>query len=89
MEVDFIVQDSFALVRPQWKLVVDLQEATHAFSEAVAVNYKQQTQEKAVEHEDDVEESASDDDMERDMLPDVEDEVSSGEEHEVIAFPAL
>ena len=86
MDIDFIVQDTFTLVRPQWKLVTDLHAATRAFSEAIAANYKQQTHEKAVEHEDDAEESPSDEDIERELLPDDEDEFSSGEEHEVIAF---
>ena len=86
MDIDFIIQDTFALVRPQWKLVTDLQEATRAFSDAVAVNYKQQTQEKAADPEDDAEESPSDEDAEGELLPDVEDEGSSAEEHEVIAF---
>jgi regulator of nonsense transcripts 2 len=85
MDIDFIVQDTFLLLRPQWKLVTDLPEATHAFSEAIAVNYKQQNQEKAVEQEEEAEESPSDDDMERELLPDIEDEVSSGNDHEVIA----
>jgi regulator of nonsense transcripts 2 len=86
MDIDFIIQDTFAFVRPQWKLVTDLQEATRAFSEAVAVNYKQQTQEKAADPEDEAEESPSDEDAEGELLPDVEDEGSSGEEHEVIPF---
>jgi regulator of nonsense transcripts 2 len=83
MDIDFIVQDTFALVRPQWKLVTDLQEATRAFSEAIAVNYKQQSQEKVAEHEDDADDSPSDEDMEREILPDAEDEVSSGEDQDV------
>jgi len=85
MDIDFIVQDTFALVRPQWKLVTDLQEATRAFSETVATNYKQQTEEKVAEHEVDAEDSPSDEDLEREILPDAEDEASSGEDQEVIA----
>lgn len=89
MDIDFIVQDGFALVRPQWKLASDLQEATRAFSEAVAVNYKRQNQDKVVDHEDDAEESPFDDDMEREILPDVEDEPSSGEDHEVFQLSRI
>jgi regulator of nonsense transcripts 2 len=86
MDIDFIIQDTFALVRPQWKLVTDLQEATRAFSDAVALNYRQQAQEKAADPEDDAEESPSDEDAEGELLGDVEDEGSSAEEHEVIAL---
>jgi regulator of nonsense transcripts 2 len=86
MDIDFIIQDTFALVRPQWKLVTDLQEATRAFSDAVALNYRQQAQEKAADLEDDAEESPSDEDAEGELLGDVEDEGSSAEEHEVIAL---
>ena len=42
MDVDFIVQDTFALVRPQWKLATNLDEAGRAFADAVAQNYKTQ-----------------------------------------------
>jgi regulator of nonsense transcripts 2 len=88
MDIDFIVQDTFALLRPQWKILTDLQEASRVFSEAVALNYKQQQgQEKITEQEDDAEESLSDDDMEGEVLPDVGDEMSSGEEHEVSQLP--
>jgi regulator of nonsense transcripts 2 len=49
MDIDFLVQDTYALVRPQWKLVTELSEAARLFSEAVAVNYKQAAHEKASE----------------------------------------
>lgn len=84
MDIDFIVQDTFALVRPQWRLITDLQEATRTFSEAITANYSQQNQEKVTEHEDDLEDSPSDEDVERELLPDVEEEGSSAEEPEVI-----
>lgn len=83
MDIDFIIQETFALVRPQWKLVADLNEATRAFSEAIAVNYKQHNQEKVVEQEEDADDSPSDDDGEREMMLDADDEVSSVEDHEV------
>ncbi|KAF7511975.1 hypothetical protein GJ744_003208 [Endocarpon pusillum] len=82
MDIDFIVQDTFALVRPQWRLITDLQEATRTFSEAITANYTQQNQEKVTEHEDDLEDSPSDEDVERELLPDVEEEGSSAEEPE-------
>lgn len=43
MDVDFVVQDTYALLRPQWKLIADLAEAGKAFGEAVKQNYQSQT----------------------------------------------
>lgn len=85
MDIDFIIQDTFAMVRPQWKLETDLQEASRAFSEAIAINYKQQSQDKITEQDDEAEELPSDEDIEREVLLD-EDEPSSIEDHEVISI---
>ncbi|KAI9762041.1 MAG: hypothetical protein M4579_000677 [Chaenotheca gracillima] len=57
MDVDFLVHDTYALARPQWKLAVDLDEASQVFSEAVSKNYKPQEAEK------DAESDGSDDDL--------------------------
>lgn len=62
MDVEFIVQDAYALVRPQWKLITDLEEASRVFGEAVKQNYQTTTTDKPVEPEED-DESASDDDV--------------------------
>ena len=35
MDIEFIVQDTFALIRPQWKLAADLEEAAKVFQAAV------------------------------------------------------
>ncbi|EPE02340.1 nonsense-mediated mrna decay factor [Ophiostoma piceae UAMH 11346] len=35
MDIEFIVQDTFALIRPQWKLATDLEEAAKVFQVAV------------------------------------------------------
>ncbi|OAA69040.1 nonsense-mediated mRNA decay factor (Upf2) [Cordyceps fumosorosea ARSEF 2679] len=40
MDIDFIVQDTFGLTRPQWKFAANLEEATKAFHEAVALDQK-------------------------------------------------
>lgn len=61
MEMEFLVQDTYSLVRPNWKLVIDLAEASKIFAEAVSANYKQQGAEKSVDQGDDLDESASDD----------------------------
>jgi regulator of nonsense transcripts 2 len=72
MEIDFMVQDSFASVRPQWKLVTDLPEAARLFSEAIATNYQQQAEDRsgAIEEEED---SASEDGLgDDDVGPDAD-----------------
>lgn len=83
MDIDFLVQDTYALVRPQWKLVTDLGEAVRLFSEAVAVNYKQSAQDKAAEVEEEVEDSASDEANDEEGVPDINDVGSSSEDVEV------
>ena len=83
MDIDFLVQDTYALVRPQWKLVTELSEAVRLFSEAVAVNYKQTAQEKASEVDEDGEESASDEGNDEDGIPDINDADSLSEEADV------
>lgn len=40
MDVEFDLQDVFALVRPQWKLVATLEEAGAAFAEACKEQYQ-------------------------------------------------
>ena len=59
MEIDFMAQDTFSLVRPNWKLVTDLSEAAKLFGEAVSANYKSQSAEKTSEQVDENEESSS------------------------------
>lgn len=85
MDIEFVVQDSYALTRPQWKFATDLEEAGKLFAEAVAQNYRTQETEKAPEPDEDAESSDSEDGMEDDELPDGEDEEqSSNEEAEVL-----
>jgi regulator of nonsense transcripts 2 len=81
MDIDFLVQDTYTLVRPNWKLVTDLTEATKLFGEAVNANYKSPGVGKQVE---DVDDSASEDgdgDADIDIEADVRD--SSDDEAEV------
>jgi len=86
MDIDFIVQDAFNLTRPQWKLITNLEEASHAFAEAVKQNYQSSASGKPAEPEDD-ELSASDDedgpDDEDLVEPEGDEEKSSGEDAEV------
>jgi regulator of nonsense transcripts 2 len=86
MDVEFIVQDAYNLVRPQWKMITDLEEAARAFNEAIKQNYQTTAADKPVEpEEDDV--SASDDELdgpedEDVVIPDGEGDKSSGEEED-------
>lgn len=85
MDVDFLVQDTYALVRPQWKIATDLEEAGQLFSEAITQNYKVQDGDRSAEaDEDEIESVSSDgngeDGLEEDGMPDIEDAQSSAEE---------
>jgi regulator of nonsense transcripts 2 len=86
MDVEFIVQDAYALVRPQWKLVTDLDEASRVFGEAVKQNYQATATDKPAEPEDD-DESASDDDVDGPedddvVVPEGEDKSSDEDEED-------
>ena len=52
MDIEFIVQDVFALTRPQWKLASNLEEASRAFQLAMAQDQKTAGIDKATEPED-------------------------------------
>jgi hypothetical protein len=84
MDIDFIVQDTFALVRPQWKLVTNLDEAGRAFADAVAQNYKTQEAARLIEPDESDNETSSEDAAGEDELrvPDAEpeDQQSSSED---------
>ena len=81
MDIDFIVQDTFSLTRPQWKLARNFEEAGRAFADMVKQNYKTQQYEKAVEPEE-PEDDSSDGELDEDDLqvPEMDDGQSSGEE---------
>jgi regulator of nonsense transcripts 2 len=90
MDVEFIVQDAYNLTRPQWKLITNLDEASHAFAEAVKQNYQTAATDKPIEPEDE-DASASDDELdgpedEDVVMPDGEGDKSSGESEEVRAL---
>lgn len=89
MEIDFLAQDTFSLVRPNWKLVTELSEAAKLFAEAVSANYKSQGAEKTSEQAEENEDSGSDDglgDGDADLEPVINQ--SSDEDAEVsVQFP--
>ncbi|EME86749.1 uncharacterized protein MYCFIDRAFT_202634 [Pseudocercospora fijiensis CIRAD86] len=52
MDIEFVVQDTFNLLRPQWKLVLgDLPEASRVFSEACKLHYQTTASNQAPEPE--------------------------------------
>lgn len=48
MDIDFVIQDTFALVRPQWKLATTFEEAGHAFADLTKQSYKDRDTGKSV-----------------------------------------
>ena len=83
MDIDFLVQDTYSLVRPNWKLVTDPAEAAKLFAEAVNANYKQPGTGKTVEQPEEVEDSGSEELGEGDLEIEPEMRQSSDEEGEV------
>ncbi|CAI7659534.1 unnamed protein product [Penicillium bialowiezense] len=83
MDVDFLIQDTYHSIRPQWKLANDAEEATRIFSEAVAQNYNVPDSERPVEvDEEDAESSSSDEDLEEDAINEIDDDQESSDEAE-------
>jgi len=84
MDIDFIIQDTFALTRPQWSLSTNLDEAGRSFAEAVAQNYKARESGKPAEPDESDDDTSSEDGVEEDELPipEAEEVQSSGEEIE-------
>ncbi|KAI0132458.1 MIF4G domain-containing protein [Xylariales sp. AK1849] len=87
MDIEFIVQDTFSLTRPQWKLATNLEEASKAFQLAVAQDQKNAGLDKIIDPDDAESDASSDDDgIEGDgdeVLPEAdgeEDENSDGED---------
>ena len=84
MDIDFIIQDTYALTRPQWKLATCFEEAGRAFAEIVGQHYKAQEPEKTIEVEAVDDGGSSSDDADEDELPvpEMEEGQSSSEEIE-------
>ena len=85
MDIDFMVQDSYALTRPQWKLVTNFNEAGRLFAELVKQNYKLQGPGKnqAAEPAENEASSSSDEDGEDAPVPDMDDGQESSDDAEV------
>ncbi|TIC99020.1 Nonsense-mediated mRNA decay protein 2 [Colletotrichum higginsianum] len=83
MDIEFIVQDTFALTRPQWKLASNLEEASKAFQLAIAQDQKVSGADKTLEVDDASIGSSSDDEDGDEHLPEAEaDEEESGSDDE-------
>lgn len=61
MDIEFLVQDIFALCRPQWKLASNIEEATKVFQLAMVQDQKTSGLDKAVEQDDETSGGSSDD----------------------------
>lgn len=85
MDIEFIIQDTFALTRSNWKLAATFEEAWQAFAELTKYHYKTQEADKNVEVEVQEDDPSSEEDGEDDDLPvpDIEDAHSSGDEMEL------
>jgi regulator of nonsense transcripts 2 len=62
MDIEFIVQDTFVLTRPQWKLATNLEEAAKAFQLAIAQDQKSSGIDKVVDQDEVSVRSSSEDD---------------------------
>lgn len=85
VEMEFLIQDTFATVRPQFKFANDFDEATKAFQTAVAQDQKSSGTDKATEPEDLASDDSSDDGDADDMDGD-EDSASEDEDEEMEAL---
>lgn len=85
MDIEFIIQDTYALTRSNWKLATTFEEAWQAFAEQTKSHCKTQESDKNVEVEAQEEDPSSDEDGEDDDLPvpDIDDARSSGDEAEL------
>ncbi|KAF2760590.1 ARM repeat-containing protein, partial [Pseudovirgaria hyperparasitica] len=83
MDIEFLVQDAFALLRPQWKITATLEEAYNTFSEAVKQNFQSAGLDRHADVDEVEPDSSSSDEEDEDLtLPDGDEEKSSGEDGE-------
>jgi regulator of nonsense transcripts 2 len=83
MDIEFLVQDIFALTRPQWKLASNVEEATKVFQLAIVQDQKTSGLDKVLEQEDGTSGASTDD--EDGAAEQDEDEESGSEEGEAEA----
>jgi regulator of nonsense transcripts 2 len=85
MDIEFVIQDTFALTRSNWKLAATFDEAWQAFAHLTRENYKTLEGDKNVEAETLEEDRSSEDDGEDDdpPVPDMDDARSSSDDAEI------
>ncbi|KOS21479.1 Regulator of nonsense transcripts 2 [Escovopsis weberi] len=81
MDIEFLVQDIFALTRPQWKLAANLDEATKAFQLAISQDQKTAGVERLADGDDATSGHSSEDDH-GDFDENDDDESATEEEEE-------
>ena len=87
MDIEFIVQDIFALTRPQWKLATNLEEASKAFQLAIAQDQKSSGADKAGDMDDGTSGDSSDDENADELAlvePDDDEESGSDDAEEEV-----
>lgn len=95
MDIEFMVQDAYAMTRPQWKLANNLEEAGNTFAEAVKANYQLQASGPTAEQEEQDDDSGAEDGDDGDGGDDDElkarerNDASSGEDADVGALPVF
>lgn len=89
MDIEFIIQDIFALTRPQWKLATNLEEAAKAFQLAVAQDQKTSGADKAAEQDEGTSGPSSEDENGDDLAMGEQDgdDDSGSEEEEAEVCP--
>ncbi|KAB2577975.1 Regulator of nonsense transcripts UPF2 [Lasiodiplodia theobromae] len=80
MDIEFMVQDAYAMTRPQWKLAASLEEAGNTFAEAVKANYQLQSSQPSGDQEEQDDDSGAEDGDEGDGGDD--DELEARERHD-------
>lgn len=80
MDIEFLVQDIFALTRPQWKLASNIDEATKVFQLAMIQDQKTSGLDKILEQDDQSSETSSDDENADEPLAEQDDDEDSGSE---------
>ncbi|KAM5348482.1 hypothetical protein ACJ41O_008306 [Fusarium nematophilum] len=83
MDIEFLMQDTFALTRPQWKIAAGLDEAVKAFQLAVAQDQKSAGVDKTADIDDATSDPSSDDDnVDGDDVDGDDNDESASEEEE-------
>ena len=90
LDIEFAIQDTFSLTRPQWKLAENLEDAAKAFQQAILQDQKAAGLDKTAEVEEVSSGPSSEDERDLDDQDlDGDDESISDEEEVEVCFPHL